>query len=107
MAMNWKPSAMLWMKSSCLIVVMFAVRSDDAFEDLHVDEGTWHDVALVGRQDDEAVGLRHRAQDARALLAGHAHGPAPCGILAQYPALELGAAGRLLEGRGAWHLERR
>src|SRR5688572_13303573 len=98
--MNWKPSAMLWMKSSCLIVVMFAVRSDDAFEDVHVDEGPRCNVALIGRQDDEAVGLRHRAQYARALLAGDPHAPVAGRILAQYSALELGAAGRFLEGRG-------
>ena len=79
--------------------------SDDAFQHLHVDDRARRDVALVGRQDDEAVRLRHRAQDARALLAGDAHAPAALRIALEDAALEFRAPGRFLEAGDARHLE--
>ena len=64
-------------------------------------------VAGVGRQHDEAVRLRHRRQDARALVAGRAHGAAAVAVGRQDAALELGAARHLADRRRQRHLERR
>ncbi len=38
--------------------------SRHAFHDLNFHHRSRHDIALIGRQDNEAIGFRHRAQDA-------------------------------------------
>src|SRR5258706_6576066 len=50
-------------------------RSDQPFEQLHVHGRAGRDVALVGGQDDEAIGLAHRGENSRTLVAGGAHAP--------------------------------
>src|SRR5262249_6670362 len=84
-----------------------AARSvlDDAFQHLHFHHGAGRNVTLRFRQYDEAVGLRHGAQDAGTLLAGDAHAPVAGCVLAEDAALELGAARRLLEAARARYLE--
>src|SRR6478672_13793319 len=53
--------------------VSFKIGSDHAFEHHHVHRIAGGDAALVMVQYDEAVGLHHRAEHARALVARGAH----------------------------------
>src|SRR6185436_18118139 len=48
---------------------------DQTGEGLHADQIALGDRATLVLEHDEAVGFRHRAQDARALLASRAHFP--------------------------------
>src|SRR5215475_703374 len=56
------------------------MSSNEALEQLHVDQLAGSYVAHRALQHDEAVRLGHRRQDAGALVAGRAHGPAAVGI---------------------------
>src|SRR5437763_1164129 len=70
--------------------------SDRAVEHLHFDGFAGGDVAYQRAEDDEAVGLRHRRQDAGALVAGDRDAVAAVGFHDKNPALEFGAARSLL-----------
>src|SRR6266542_1474505 len=81
--------------------------SDQPFEQLHVDRLAGSDVARVGGKYDKTVRLRHRREDARALVAGRAHGPSSVAVGGEDAALEFGASRDLPDRRREGHLERR
>ena len=58
--------------------------SDQSFEQLHVDQFAGCDVAGVAGEHDEAIRLRHRRQDAGALVAGVSCGLSPFSIRAAW-----------------------
>src|SRR6185369_14057752 len=62
--------------------------SNDAFEELHLDDGAGLHVAGAVAEDDEAVRVAHRLEDARALLAGGAHLEPAAGAACKHAALE-------------------
>src|SRR5436853_7926404 len=88
-------------------VQWIAITLDDSLEQLHLDARSRLDVAGRVVEDDEAVGVAHRLEDSRSLLAGRTDRERAVARAREDAALELGASRRLLQPRAAGRAEGR